>query len=354
MSSVDVVTVPDFTGAAAARFEFRTRLFLRAWMRHERVSRAWPLHLVCIGDPPAGLRGLARQAGASVTVHAQVQRDWPRTTNKLRAFDIAPTASRFLLLDTDVLVLNDLTPLASAIGDGLGLGPTTFNPLSEEAWERIFAAAAVPYPGPVGNCWAAEWDFGGVLSFGEPPGDSRRMPPCYNSGVVFGSWGHGLGAVWRTHLDRILGASGAMPWDTRPRLRRFACQYGLATAAAALTLAGVPVRLLPLTYQVRPPLLQVGAVAWSGVTLFHYAGALRPLDETTEAIAGMFYGRRLTYLRRMVAARFGLRAARAPILRALPEARLRALEPFYDCVSRLMLADDGRPDMPLVRGVDVR
>ena len=62
---IDVVTVPDFSGQAARTFEARTLLFLASWMANAGKARSWPLHLACIGQPPAGGLGANREISTS-------------------------------------------------------------------------------------------------------------------------------------------------------------------------------------------------------------------------------------------------------------------------------------------------
>jgi hypothetical protein len=302
MPTVDVVTVPDFDGPAAARFELRALLFLGSWLQHEGRSRAWAVHLACIGEPPASVQRMAERAGARITVHAPVEVRWPRACNKLRGFQITPTAPRFLLLDTDVLVLKDLQPVADAVGDRIGLGPATFDPIPEAMWRRIFEVVSVPYPA-------------------EPR-------PYYNSGVVMGTWAHGLGVRWHAHLDRLLSSTSEAFWETVPRSARFADQYALATSVPAMSGSGVSVTTLPLPYHVRPPLLDAGVVGWADTALLHYPRVLRAYGETVQSIQAWLYGTRFRALRRRLAGRLGLRAIRAPALRGQPPVRQAWWEVF--------------------------
>ncbi|MDR7420340.1 MAG: hypothetical protein QN178_15670 [Armatimonadota bacterium] len=297
MPALDVVTVPDFTGPAAARFELRTLLFLGAWLQHHGQSRAWPVHLACVGSPPTAVQRMAARARARVTVHAPVDDRWPRACNKLRGFEIAPDTGSILLLDTDTLVLQDLHALADWLGHRIGLGPATFDPIPEAMWRRIFEIAALPYP------------------------DAPRAAWYYNSGVVIAPWASGLGARWVTHLARLLAVTGDAFWRASPRAVRFADQYALATAVAETAAAGTPVATMPPRYHARPPLLDEGVVRWDDTALLHYPRLLEPYGETVTALCAWLYGTRLAPWRQRLARALGLRAVRAPILRGHPPAR---------------------------------
>jgi hypothetical protein len=301
MPAVDVVTVPDFSGAASPRFELRTLLFLGSWLQHRGRSRTWAVHLACIGEPPASVRRMAERAGARITTHAPVDARWTRPCNKLRGLEISPTAPRFLLVDTDALVLQDLQPLAEIVGDAVGLGPATFNPLPDAMWRRIFESASLPYPVPAGSA-----------------------PPYHNSGVVMGSWNHRLHLRWAGHIDRLLTGADAAFWDQVPGSARFANQYALATAVAEMVLEGTRVVTLPLRDHARPPHLDAGLIRWTEVALLHYPRLLEPYGETAETIVAWLYGTRACGARRRLSRWLGLRLVRAPILRGQPPAARRA------------------------------
>lgn len=307
---IDVVTVPDFSGAAASRFELRTLLFLGAWMRHQGASRAWPLHIACIGDPPASVRRLAAAAGASLTVHAPMPPPLPDTSNKLRGFEIAPRARRLLLLDTDVLVLRDLAPLARHVGDAIGLGPARFHVLSPEMWRAVFACVGLP-----------------------PPPEAR--PPYFNSGVLLVRWDLGLETVWAHHLHRILAAFDGHPVTGTPKWYRHAEQHALATAVAALRRQGTPLAWLPPACAARPYMLLEGRLSWADLALFHYVKVFKREEETADGLERLLYGSRLPALRRWLAGTLGLRGIRSPLFVRVPAERLRAYGPFYDEVDRI-------------------
>lgn len=334
---VDVITVPDFSSEAASRFELRTLLFLGSWMEHRGGSRSWPLHLACIGEPPASVRRLAARAGAVVTVHEPFDRSYPAPCNKLRAFDLPPTSDRFLLLDTDVLVLRDLEPLASAVGDGIGVGPATGNPISEILWHRVFEAIGVPYPRAAGTCWHAMWDLSAhrriTTAYRE---QCLSMPPYFNSGVVLAPWRCGLGPVWMDHTRRLMAAVEDLALSSEDQgVVRFLDQVSLATATAALALSGVQVVTPPLAYQARPPLLVSGVLPWNEVALFHYIKTLSHHGETVKGVGELLYGRRLHAARRRLAGWFGLWVVRSPVFRLVDPRRVQTYGGFFDHIHRI-------------------
>ncbi|MDR7521412.1 MAG: hypothetical protein QN168_03000 [Armatimonadota bacterium] len=275
--AVDVVTVPDFDGPAAGRFELFALLFLAAWVEHKGASRTWPLHLACIGEPPPSVRRLAEQAGAMVTVRAPLLLTPGRTSNKLRGFEVAAGTGRILLVDTDVLILRDLSPLADLVGGGLGVGPATVNHFPEQTWRRIYQTVGVPYPGPTGTCWCQDErlaDFRGLTATQRAL--CRQVPPHFNSGVVMAPRALDFGTVWAHHLRQITplfdGASPLPNWGGGGE----GDEHALATAVEAYRQRGTPVVLIPPPYHARPLLLRSGLLTWTDVAVFHYHNALRP------------------------------------------------------------------------------
>ncbi|MDQ7857886.1 MAG: hypothetical protein QN174_04195 [Armatimonadota bacterium] len=328
---VDVIIVPDFSAGAVERFEVRTLLFLGSWLRHGGASRAWPLHVACIGAPPASVRRLAERAGASVTAHAPMPEAMPRTANKLRGLEVRPRADRFLLLDADVLVLADLTPLADAVGDAVGAGPATFNHVPVAQWRRMYDAVGVPYPGPAGACWHTRWDLSAHERLTPAQREQcRQAPPYHNGGVVMAPWSSGLAVVWRRHLLRLLETFAADPLAADAKWRRHGDQHALATAIEALRRQGAPVTTLPLAFQARPPVLVAGVVRWHEVALFHYVKVLRPYDESVAGVRALLYGRLAQRLRRRRASVGGLRAALSPVLWRVPRRHRCGFGPFFE------------------------
>ncbi len=330
MGPVDVVTVADFDGPAAARFELRSLLFLDAWLRHVGASRAWPLHLVCIGDPPGPVRDLAAAAGASLTVHQPLLCSARRNTNKLRAFDIRPRTDRLLLLDVDVLILRDLSPLAALVGPGIGVGAATINYIPETTWRGIYAATGVPYPGPTGTCWCADRRLAAHRGLSEEQlALCLRMPPFFNSGVALVPWALDLGTRWWGHHRRIVEflQGRSVPWLDGERV--IDDEPALATAVEQLRQEGAVVATIPWAFHARPLLLRAGEIRWSEIALFHYHNALNPHAQTVGELEGLLYGDRLRSLRRRVAARLGLRAIRSPLYRRVPPQDLAAFDQFY-------------------------
>ncbi len=343
MGPVDVVTVADFDGPAAARFELRTLLFLGAWMHHTGLSRSWPVHLVCIGTPPESVRREADRAGADVTIHAPLLYNPRRNSNKLRAFDVRPKTDRLLLLDTDVLVLRDLAPLAAFVGSGIGVGEATLNYLAEAMWRRIYDTVGVPYPGPTGTCWCANDRL--AERRGLSPDQialCRRTPPFFNSGVVLVPWALDLGARWRRHHERIAQLLEEHPLQW-PGERVISDEPALATVTEELRQEGTAVVTIRWPYHTRPLLLRAGAIRWREIAIFHYHNALNPYALTVDDLQGLLYGSRYRTLRRWAAGRLGLRAVRSPLYRRVPTQDLRAFGEFYAHVYQLSQTLPVRP-----------
>lgn len=275
-SQVDVVTVADFDGLAAARFEMHALLFLEAWRRHRGASRAWPLHLVCIGEPPQSVRRMADRVGAGVTVHRPLVINATRTSNKLRGFEVVPRSSRLLLLDADTLVLKDLAPLAEMVGDGIGVGVATANHFPEETWREIYRATGVAYPGPTGTCWCVQESLAAQRGLSSAQAAMcRSMPPYFKSGVVMVPWRIGLSAIWRRHFDQIAplfaGPDPLEDWGGAG----MGDEHALATAVEALRQDGATVMPIPWSFHAFPLLLRAGVLAWTDVAIFHYHRALK-------------------------------------------------------------------------------
>lgn len=333
----DVVVVADFETASSPRFELHSFLFLAAWMTHQGASRAWPLHFACIGEPPRSVRLLADRAGASITVHPPLVFNALRTSNKLRAFDVRPLTPRLLLLDADVLVLDDLAPLVSTVGDGIGVGEATVNHLSEHTWQQIYRAVGIPYPGPTGTCWCADPALASLRGLPEEQvARCRRMPPFFNSGVVVVPWALDLGTRWRSHLERTTAHFDASPdlWADPGRLPDD--EHALATAVEQMRRDGVPVVTIPWRYHARPLLFRAGAVRRQDVALFHYHNALKPYARSVPDVERFLFGDRMRGLRRRAARRLGLWAVRSPVYRLVPPRDLEALGWFYELLHRLL------------------
>lgn len=337
IGGADVVVVADFEGASAPRFELHCLLFLAAWMAHRGDSRDWPLHLACVGEPPRSVRLLADRVGASITVHPPLVFNALRTSNKLRAFDVRPQTPLLLMLDADVLVLDDLSPLVALAGDGVGVSMATVNHLSEHTWQQIYQAAGVPYPGPTGTCWCADPALASLRGLTEEQvARCRRMPPFFNSGVVVAPWALDLGTRWRSHLERIVAHFDASPdlWTEPGRLPDD--EHALATAVERMRREGARVVAVPWRYHARPLLFRAGAVRRQDVALFHYHNALKPYARSVPEVERFLFGDRMRGARRWAARLLELRAARSPVYRRVPPRDLEALGWFYELVQRLL------------------
>lgn len=168
----------DFSGKSAHVFEARSLLFLASWLGNAGQARGYPLHLVCIGERPDSVRKLAREAGARLTVREPLAIGQIKTANKLHGFEVKGETRRVLLLDTDIVILDDLSPLAE-LADVIAAAPSGYRKMPDGVWERIYPALGLEAPR---ECMHSLW-----RELGMPPpsrkkkGEFRRR--CFVGGI---------------------------------------------------------------------------------------------------------------------------------------------------------------------------
>ena len=299
----DVVVVPDFSSPARRIvFEVRTLFFLGSWLENAGLARSFPLHVVCIGEPPPSVRRMAVRCGATVHVREPLSINGGATLNKLRGLTVENVTGRTLLLDVDVFVLGDLGDLASIVPDGIAAAPAGLMWIQEAYWQEIYSGLGRPFPAE--RAPTLYYELGLV-----PAGDAvqrkrgwttdlRRMPPYHNTGVLLAPRSCGLRKRWeedQQRISRLFGGGGparqAVPgflgrlagWLGRRR-RKFLRtvttndQLAFATAVESLRAEGVPFHRLPDAYHARQAHCQAGALSLDEMRIFHATNFLRHLD----------------------------------------------------------------------------
>lgn len=266
----DVITVPDFSQPARAVFEARTLVFLATWIEHAGESRGFPLHLACIHEPPKSVRRLAEACGASVTVHEPLKlRHDHHVGNKLRGLEIEPVTDRFLLLDVDVAVLSDLSPL-SDLGDCVAACPDDSPNVPSRDWRRIYTAFGLPLPRPI-RPLVCELDLPrrplSMMGYEARDEQVEWMLPYYNGGVVFAPWSSRLRDVWEGTIVRIAGEFDE-PSSTRKWIHH-SDQAALAISLALLERDGIPFRRLPDAFNTRWQHLYAGTPEVDQIAILH-------------------------------------------------------------------------------------
>jgi len=286
----DVVVVPDFTGKNASGFEMRTLFFLASWIENAGQARDFPLHLVCIGEPPPSVRWLAAESDASITVHQPMNIDLLGFSNKLRGFEIQNKTDQILLLDADIFVLSDISDL-SDLGHCIAAAPAGKPRVPKQYWRRIYDALGMEMPteriasirGELGCPLFAQRIYDGQES------ELSAMLPYYNGGVLFAPWDCGLREVWGEHICRIValfkGKDEAF----------FAVENdmaGLATTIEHFKRQGIPFVQLPACFNARYLHLYKSALSLSEIKLYHAIGFGRSLPLNSVSFNRSIYGYR--------------------------------------------------------------
>lgn len=266
----DVITVPDFSGQQNGVFEARTLVFLASWLEYAGTSREFPLHLACIGQPPASVRRLAARCNARITIHEPLKlRHDHHVGNKFRGLEIEPETDRFLLLDVDVAILSDLAPLAS-FGDCIAACPDDAPNVAATDWETIYSAFGLPLP-PMIRPLVCELDLPRfprrMMGFEAEDGQIEAMLPYYNGGVVFAPWACNLRERWEANILRI-----AALYDERREKRKWihqSDQAALAVTIQTLAAEGWPFHRLPDAFNARWQHLYAGRPDLHDIAVMH-------------------------------------------------------------------------------------
>ena len=224
VTAFDVVIVPDFSGKARVTFEARTLYFLASWLEYAGAAARWPLHVACIGEPPASVRALAARCNAILSIHEKAPLGV--YANKLRGFEIARQTPRILLLDVDILVLSDLSELAAIVPDGaISAGPSHSAIMAPEMWSELYARLGLTPPRE------RIPDFHQTLDMER----AKQLFPSFNSGVIAAPHDSPLLGLWQDHLAVLQ----AIP-DSAQRIGQFREGWTAAKAPRTASITDEP------------------------------------------------------------------------------------------------------------------
>ena len=261
----DVVTVPDFSGESARRFELMTLFFLASWIEYGGESNNLPLHIAAIGEAPESVRILAGRCGAEITTHLPMH--FGGFANKLRGFEVNRCTDHILLIDSDVFLISDITNLPLSLGEHcISASIANGCPIRVDEWLQIFRALDIPVPkeGPPPLNDALD-------TFRANPNSCPPFLPYYNAGILFAPWTCELNNVWSRHIEKIMQIK--IPF-IGPKMN-VSNQPAFATAVAELQNDGLNFQLLPDEYHVRWQHLTTTTVRLKNTKLLHAVGFCR-------------------------------------------------------------------------------
>ena len=224
---IDVIVVPDFSSWDVPVFTARTLFFLGSWLEHPGKSRNWPLHVACVGDPPPCVRELAAQCGASLTVHPNPNTPKNIFLNKFMGFKIRPKTKSFFLIDVDILINGDLSPLAE-MGPCISALPNSHNLVPMEIWETLYAHFGVPLSEDRILCLRGQYSEKLRKDFLRH-NELEPMPPYFNGGVLLAPWESGLHTLWEQYTRNAYESFAELGGDWR-----FVANEDQATLAVAI------------------------------------------------------------------------------------------------------------------------
>lgn len=239
MQPFDVVIVPDFSGSASPTFEARTLYFLASWMEFAGESRAFPLHIACIGEPPATVRALAGRCGARISLHQPMGDKLGVFANKLRGFEAPLETERLFLLDVDIFILSDLTPLARLVPDDAIAATHSHSAIIlPEMWEELYARLGLTPPA------RSMMDFHLTLEDGTPT-PAAALYPSYSSGAILAPKRSDLHRLWIEHLEVLTEYRARWTKKLTPLNMLVGDEPALATALHVLAGQGQQIVLMP-------------------------------------------------------------------------------------------------------------
>ena len=298
----DVIIVPDFLGSRAHVQEGQAILFLSSWLRQYGDEARLPLHLACIGDPPATVRRLADQARARISRHAPIGiQAGHHVGNKLRGLEVPIETDRRLLLDVDTLIFNDISSLGHW-RPCLAAAPDDCPKVADAQWRRIYQGLQLGLPRDRSRCLADELglpDFPGRwLGYKVPRRERHESLPYYNSGAVLVPADCDLRSLWEENIRRIAALfprqDGGLKWIHQSD------QAGLAVSLWQLRQQGRRFRRLPDSLNCRwrnlyaesPSLHEIGVLH---LTTFLYNLPKGPVtDDRLRKAVSFYFGQKLT------------------------------------------------------------
>lgn len=206
------------------------------------------------------------QCGASITSHTPLL--FGGFANKLRGFEIDHETDHLLLLDSDVMILSDITDLPDSLASDCIAAAAANGPcrVASEHWRKIHEALELPYPEGRVIPLNLELDTFQCAPYRHRSHDD--LPPYYNGGIVYAPWASGLGGRWLDHLMRIYEIAP----DIKGPGKLVSNQPSLATSVHELQLQGVNFRLLPPEYHARWQHLAAGALTVEETKIMHLIG----------------------------------------------------------------------------------
>jgi hypothetical protein len=295
----DVVIVPDFSGTGARAYEARTLLFLASWIENAGRAREFPLHVACIGRPPASVRWLADRCDARVSVHEPVGNRLGPPANKLRGLEVDARAGRVFLLDADTVVLSDPSDL-SELGECIAAAPANVPRVPEAYWRRIYPALGLELPSERIACVTAEMACKPRrgIAYPEQEAEMTSMLPYFNSGAVFAPWGCGLRELWEAHMRTIITLFTER--DAMWKYISASDQTGFATAIELLRARGLPFRRLPAAYNANWLHLYRCSPGVDEMKVFHAMFIFGKTTAATRSLGAQLYRFRLHLMHRLV------------------------------------------------------
>ncbi len=280
----DVIIVPDFAGSARDLFEIRTLFFLASWLEFGGLTKYFPLHLACIGQAPKSVVTLGKRCNALFTTHKSVHEI--RFLNKLRGLEIEGLTKHALLLDVDILLLGDISKLASLLPQNCISADTADSAhISKTQWETVYSDLKIPCPEP--NMETVNWTIGAQM---QAPNynESSATYPYYNSGILFFPWDCNLRTTWEQHNSEIIPKMLLENTQTNGKKTIITDQIALSTTIEQLKLKGIKFCPLPMPYHARWQRIYARMLPISKTKLFHAIGIFKNgyhRDDMNQSIA---------------------------------------------------------------------
>jgi len=197
--------------------------------------------------------------------------------------EIQPTATQFLLLDVDTIVLQSLSGLNGYVGR-ICAAPNLKVRVSHEHWKLVYTHLGMKAPDRNMQALAVE--------LGMPTENHwRATSRYYNTGVLFAPWDCGLRELWEQRIRSIVTMCDEL--GIRDRALVASDQAAFATCAVSLEEAGVSFTRLPDRYHILMNHLNQARWHFDKTAIFHLVTVFSRLNST-----GKMRGALRDYMRR--------------------------------------------------------